>query len=409
MKITPCIIGLGYVGLPIVLNLSEKFLTYGFDINKERIQNLKKKIDTNKEFAPKKFNNLKKIIFTNKINDIKKCNFFIICVPTPINKKKNPDLKNLINATKIVSKILKKDDIIFIESTVFPGVTEQCKNYLEKKTKLKNNKNFFIGYSPERINPGDKKYTLKNINKIIAIETENKIVLKKIYKIYNKISKKLIKSKNIKEAEASKVIENIQRDLNIALMNEILLICKKLKINFNEVIRLAKTKWNFLNFKPGLVGGHCLPVDPYYLSSIARKKNYRARVLLAGRKTNNYMFNYVINELISFLNKRNKSLKNSRIMIVGLTYKAGVADTRNSLSFKIFKKIKKYNNKINGCDPFVSEKIKKIYGIDNKICKSKKFDVILFLSYHDTFKKIFRDILLSRDRNKVLDPFNYYS
>ena len=409
MKIIPCIIGLGYVGLPIVLNLSRTFLTYGFDINKERIQNLKKKIDTNKEFTRKKFNNLNKIRFTNKIKDIKKCNFFILCVPTPINKKKNPDLKKLKNAIEIVSKILKEDDIIFIESTVFPGVTEQCKNYLEKKTKLKNNKDFFIGYSPERINPGDKINTLKNISKIISIKTKKKVVLKKIFTIYNKISKKLIKSKNIKEAETSKVIENIQRDLNIALMNEILLVCKKLKINFNEVIRLAETKWNFLNFKPGLVGGHCLPVDPHYLSSIAKKNNYRAKVILAGREINDYMFNYVIRELSSFLNKKNKSLKNSKIMIVGLTYKSGVADMRNSLNFKIFKKIKKYNNKINGYDPFASEKIKKIYGIDNKIFKNKKFDVILFLSYHDSFKKIFKDILSSKNRNKVLDPFNYYS
>jgi UDP-N-acetyl-D-galactosamine dehydrogenase len=409
MKITPCIIGLGYVGLPIVLNLSRTFLTYGFDIDKGRIHNLKKKIDTNKEFSRKKFNSLKKIIFTNKIKDIKKCNFFILCVPTPINKKKSPDLRKLKNAIEIVSKILKKDDIIFIESTVFPGATEQCKNYLEKKTKLKNNKNFFIGYSPERINPGDKKYTLKNINKIIAIETNNKTVLKKVFNIYNKISKKLIKSKNIKEAETSKVIENTQRDLNIALMNEILLICKKLKINFTEVIRLAKTKWNFLNFKPGLVGGHCLPVDPHYLSSIARKNNFRTKVALAGRKINDYMLNYVIKELSNFLNKKNKSLKNSKIIIVGLTYKAGVADMRNSLNFKIFNKIKKYNNKINGCDPFVSEKTKKIYGIINKIHKNKKFDVILFLSYHNSFKKIFKKILSSKDSDKILDPFNYYS
>jgi nucleotide sugar dehydrogenase len=175
------------------------------------------------------------------------------------------------------------------------------------------------------------------------------------------------------------------------------------------VIRLAKTKWNFLNFKPGLVGGHCLPVDPHYLSSIAKKNNYRAKVILAGREINDYMFSYVIRELSSFLNKKNKSLKNSKIMIVGLTYKSGVADMRNSLNFKIFKKIKKYNNKINGYDPFASEKIKKIYGIDNKIFKNKKFDVILFLSYHDSFKKIFKDILSSKNRNKVLDPFNYYS
>jgi len=184
MKIIPCIIGLGYVGLPIALSLANKFLTYGFDINKERIQNLKKKIDANKEFGPRKFYNLKKIVFTSKIIDLKKCNFFILCVPTPIHKNKTPDLGNLNKAVKTVSKILKKDDIIFIESTVFPGVTEQCKNYLEKKTGLNNNTDFFIGYSPERVNPGDKINTLNNITKIVAIKTKNKKVLKKITKIY---------------------------------------------------------------------------------------------------------------------------------------------------------------------------------------------------------------------------------
>jgi len=409
MKIIPCILGLGYIGLPITLNLANKFLTYAFDINKERIESLKKKIDVNKEFDSRKFGNLKKIIFTNKIADIKKCNFFILCVPTPIHKNKTPNLKNLKDAIKTISKILKKNDIIFIESTVFPGVTEQCKNYLEKKTNLKNNKDFFIGYSPERVNPGDKIHTLQNITKVVAIETKNKKILKRVSKIYNEISIKLIKSKNIKTAETAKVIENIQRDLNIALMNEILLICKKLKINFNEVIRLAKSKWNFMNFRPGLVGGHCLPVDPYYLSSISKKNDFKTEVTLAGRKINDGMLNYVIRELSDFLNKKNKFLKNSKIMIVGLTYKAGVADMRNSLNFKIFKKIKKYNNKIDGCDPFVEEKIKITYGIYNKINKKIKYDVILFLSYHNFFKKIFKSIISSKNRNIVLDPFNYYS
>ena len=409
MKIIPCIFGLGYIGLPITLNLANKFLTYAFDINKERIESLKKKIDVNKEFDSRKFGNLKKIIFTNKIADIKKCNFFILSVPTPIHKNKTPNLKNLKDAIKTISKILKKNDIIFIESTVFPGVTEQCKNYLEKKTNLKNNKDFFIGYSPERVNPGDKIHTLQNITKVVAIETKNKKILKRVSKIYNEISIKLIKSKNIKTAETAKVIENIQRDLNIALMNEILLICKKLKINFNEVIRLAKSKWNFMNFRPGLVGGHCLPVDPYYLSSISKKNYFKTEVTLAGRKINDGMLNYVIRELSNFLNKKNKFLKNSKIMIVGLTYKAGVADMRNSLNFKIFKKIKKYNNKIDGCDPFVEEKIKITYGIYNKINKKIKYDVILFLSYHNFFKKIFKSIISSKNRNIVLDPFNYYS
>ena len=409
MKIIPCIIGLGYVGLPITLNLSKKFLTYGFDINKERIESLKKKIDINNEFRFQKFCNLKKIIFTNKIEDIKKCNFFILCVPTPIHKDRTPNLGHLNDAIKTVSKILKKNDIIFIESTVFPGMTEKCKNYLEKKTNLKNNKDFYIGYSPERVNPGDKMHTLQNITKIVAIKTKNKKILKRIFKIYNTISKKLLRSNNIRTAETAKVIENIQRDINIALMNEILLICKKLKINFNEVINLAKSKWNFINFRPGLVGGHCLPVDPYYLSSMMAKKDFKTEVTLAGRKVNDKMLNYIIDELSNFLNKRNKSLKNSKIMIVGLTYKGGVADMRNSLNFKIFNKIKKYNNKTDGCDPFVEEKTKVSYGIYNKINKNIKYDVILFLSHHDYFKKIFQNIASSKNRNKILDPFNYYS
>ena len=195
MKIIPCIMGLGYVGLPIALTLSKKFFTYGFDINNERIKNLKKKIDTNNEFNKEEF---KKINFTNRVLDIQRCNFFIICVPTPIHKNKTPDLRNLTYATKIISKVLKKNDIIFIESTVHPGITEKCKNILEKKTRLKNNKDFFIGYSPERINPGDKINTLKNIPKIVSIKTKNKKILKRIFKIYNQISKKIIRSSNIR-------------------------------------------------------------------------------------------------------------------------------------------------------------------------------------------------------------------
>jgi UDP-N-acetyl-D-galactosamine dehydrogenase len=409
MKIIPCIIGLGYVGLPITLSLAKKFLTYGFDTNRERLENLKNKIDTNREFESKKFNTVKKIVFTNKIKDIKKCNFFILCLPTPIYKNKKPDLRNLNDAIKTISTILKKNDIIFLESTIFPGVTEKYKNYLEKKTNLNNNKDFFIGYSPERVNPGDKKYTLKNITKVVAIETRNKKVLKKINEIYNKVSKKLIISKDINAAETAKVIENIQRDLNIALMNEILLICKKLKINFNEVIKLAKSKWNFMNFRPGLVGGHCLPVDPYYLSAISKKNNFKTEIALSGRKINDGMLNYIIKELSYFLNKKNKSLKNSKIMIMGLTYKAGVADMRNSLNFKIFKKIRKHNNKVYACDPFVTKNIKNNYRIYSDVKKNINYDVILFLSYHKIFKKIFKNIISSKNRNKILDPFNYYS
>ena len=274
---------------------------------------------------------------------------------------------------------------------------------------MKNNKDFFIGYSPERVNPGDKINTLKNIAKVVSIKTKNKKILKRIFKIYNQISKKIIRSSNIRASETSKVIENIQRDINIAFMNEVLLICTKLKINFNEVIRLARTKWNFLNFRPGLVGGHCLPVDPYYLSSLAAKKKLKTRITLAGRKINDGMGNYVIAKLNNFLNKKNKSIENSKIMIVGLTYKPGVADMRNSLNFKIFKKIKKKNNKIYGCDPFVGKKIKSTYKIHKTISNHTKYDAIVFLSYHDFFEKKFRKIIKSKNKNNILDPFNYYS
>ena len=409
MKIIPCIVWVGYVGLPIALTLSKKFFTYGFDINNERIKNLKKKIDINNEFNKEEFKKIKKINFTNKVLDIQSCNFFILCVPTPIHGNKTPDLRNLTYATKIISKVLKKNDIIFIESTVHPGITEKCKNILEKKTRLKNNKDFFIGYSPERINPGDKINTLKNIPKIVSIKTKNKKILKRIFKIYNQISKKIIRSSNIRASETSKVIENIQRDINIAFMNEVLLICTKLKINFNEVIRLAKTKWNFLNFRPGLVGGHCLPVDPYYLSSLAAKNKLKTRITLAGRKINDEMVNYVIAKLNNFLNKKNKSIENSKIMIVGLTYKPGVADMRNSLNFEIFKKIKKKSNKTFGCDPFVGKKNKLTYKIHKTIANHIKYDAIVFLSYHDFFGKKFRKIIKSKNKNNILNSFNYYS
>ena len=271
MNIKPCVIGLGYVGLPLILNLSKKFSCIGFDIDKERIETLRQKKDLNKEFKPKDFIK-RKIYFTNNSDELITTNFYIVCVPTPIKKNKQPDLNNLDKAIKILSKKLKKGDIIFIESTIFPGLTKKYKAKLERISGLKENKDFFVGYSPERVNPGDKIHTINNINKIVSIKTQNSLIKKKIFLVYKHVSKKIIFSKNIESAETAKVIENIQRDLNIALMNEILVICKKLKVNFKEVMRLAETKWNFMKFNPGLVGGHCLPVDPYYLSSIAKKK-----------------------------------------------------------------------------------------------------------------------------------------
>jgi UDP-N-acetyl-D-galactosamine dehydrogenase len=407
MKTKICVVGLGYVGLPLILNLSQKFECIGFDVSKNRIMNLKIKKDTNKEFKPQNFEK-KKIIFTSQINEIKKCNFYIVCVPTPITRNKKPDLNKLNLAIKTISKVLKKGDIIFIESTIYPGLTENYKNFLEKKTNLKHDRDFFIGYSPERVNPGDKINTLKNINKIVSINTTKKNILSKVFKIYGIVSKKIIFSKNIKSAETAKVIENIQRDLNIALMNEILLICKKLNINFKEVIRLAETKWNFLKFNPGLVGGHCLPVDPYYLSSAALKNKFKTLVTLSGRKINETMFNFVIDELKQFLKKKKKTIKSSNILIIGLSYKAGIADMRNSINFKIFNYLFKNKVNVQGFDPYVEESIKTKYQLIEKINKKNNYSVILFLSKHNRFHKEYKKLNKKFNKSKILDPFEYY-
>ena len=407
MKINPCIIGLGYVGLPLALEIAKKYETVGFDINKKRIKTLKKKIDLNNNLKKENFLN-KKIIFTNQLDKIRNCNFFIISVPTPVYKNKTPNLEPLELSVRNLSKIIKRNDIIVIESTVYPGVTEKLTRYIENKTKLIENKDFFIVYSPERINSGDKKNTLRKIDKILAFKIKNKEAKIKILKIYRCISKSLIYTSGIKEAETAKVIENIQRDLNIALMNEILMICEKLKINYSEVLRLAKTKWNFINFIPGLVGGHCLPVDPYYLSNIAKKNRINLNVTLAGRKTNDQMEVFVINFLKKLLNIKKKRLKNTNILIVGLTYKYGVSDMRNSLNFNIFQKVKELYKKTDGYDPFVNENIKKKFKILSNIKNIKSYDAILFLSKGKKFHNLFRK-LKKINKQFLLDPFRYYT
>ena len=393
-----CVIGLGYVGLPICLKLAKNYKIVGFDINSERVNSLKKGIDLNDEFKKKDIKK-KNLVFTKNIQDINECNFFIICVPTPITNSKQPDLRYINKSFVLLSKILKKGDIIVLESTVYPGVTEEFVNKLEMKTKLINNQDFTTCYSPERINPGDKERNLNNINKILAYEGNNKKVKTLLMSVYKKICKKLILSKNIRGAEMAKGIENIQRDLNIALFNEILIICNKLKLNFNEVIRLASTKWNFINFTPGLVGGHCLPVDPYYLTYIAKKRGYKSKVTLSGRYVNNNMKKYVI-DFANFFIKKSQIKKNKiKICIIGLTYKYGVADVRNSQKIQILKYFKKKFKFTKGFDPFLKSSDK----LDNY--ELKKYNFFIFLSRGRKFENI-ANLL---DKKKIIDPFFYYS
>jgi len=401
-KILPCVIGLGYVGLPVFISLKKKFKVVGFDTNKKRVSNLNNLIDTNREFIKNDLRIKNKSIITDKPEKIKNCNFYIVTVPTPIKNNYTPDLRYIRSAFNLIAKNLKKDDIIFLESTVYPGTTEIfCKNILLKNKKSINKKNFFLGYSSERINPGDKKHNVRNIKKVVSIDA-NKNITNIVRLVYRTISKKIIFSHKIKETELSKLIENTQRDINISLMNEIMILCKKTKIDYEEVIRLAKTKWNFLNFSPGLVGGHCLPVDPYYLSYFANKSNYNTKITLAGRETNNSMTNFTFN-LINKEIKRKTEKKNIKISVAGLTYKPNVSDLRNSLALKIYKKIKKKYLKVKAYDPVINKDNAKIMNISTNFKVIKNSDIIILLVNHKILRKKIR--YLTKTDKIIIDPF----
>ncbi len=406
-KILPCVLGLGYVGMPIFNILNKKFKTIGYDINKERINELKNKHDRNNEFSKNDLVLKNESVFSFNDKDLKDCNFFIICVPTPVFQNKKPNLKPLREVSDLITKYIKKKDIIFFESTVYPGVTKYLiKNILEKKSKLKNNKDFWTGYSPERISPGDKNKTIQKINKIVAINRNNKEVKYKVEKIYKNLTKKIFYTESLEEAEFSKVIENVQRDINIAFMNEIFQISNKLDINFFNVIDLASTKWNFLKFSPGLVGGHCLPVDPYYLYFAAKKRNLEASFLLSGRTVNNNMEKYVIKKIYNEIKKIKKN--KPKIVLAGISYKAEVSDIRNSIPFSIYQKLKK-NQKLDiiAYDPILDKSVAKKFNI-KKNCQfnNKKIDLAVMLVNHNILIKKFSNKKLFKE-TKILDIFKY--
>ena len=376
------IIGLGYVGLPLSLEFSKKNFVIGYDNNKKRISSLQKRTDSNEDLQKNEKEILKKsknLYFTDNHKKLSDCEVFIITVPTPVKKNKNPDLTYLINATKIVSKYLKKKDLVIYESTVFPGATEEiCKPILERGSKLKLNNDFYIGYSPERLSPGDLKHGLRKIIKITS--GSNNKAAKIVDNLYKSIIPKgTFLTKSIKVAEAAKVIENIQRDINIALMNEIYIFCDKLKINFENVHKLASTKWNFTNYSPGLVGGHCLPVDPYYFSHIAEQNKIQTRVTLAGRSINEYMRKFLIKKIKNFLKDKKINYKKDIIIFAGLTYKKNVSDMRNSQSFKIFDYFRKFNRNTLGLDPFLEKNLKEkiIKYKDSKKLEASKCIILL--------------------------------
>ncbi len=381
------IVGLGYVGLPLAIEFGKKFNTLGYDISKEKVHNFRRKLDPSKNINKNEFYLSKKLFFSDEPKLLAKCKYIIICIPTPIKINHKPDLSMLKNATIAVAKNLKKKSIIIYESTVYPGCTEDfCIPIIEKYSLLKWKKDFNVGYSPERVNPGDKVHNVKNITKIVSADSN--IVVGQIFNLYSYIIKKLHIVSSIKIAEAAKIIENTQRDLNIALMNEFSIICKKLNIDTQEVISAAATKWNFIKFIPGLVGGHCIGVDPYYLAYKANILKYKSRVILSGRFLNESMVNYVYNLINSSL-----CIKNKKILFIGITFKENCSDTRNSKNLQLLKLLLKKNITITVCDymanlqeldNFLKNKLINI----NNIKKGEKFDIVVLAVPHYNYLKI---------------------
>ena len=383
-KLQISVIGLGYVGLPLAISLSKYFLTKGFDIDKFKINNLKKNIDVNKQFSKLELRK-SKIFYSTNIYDFKNTDIFIITVPTPINKKKLPDLSNLRDATKLVSKVLNKKNIVVYESTVYPGCTEEfCGNLIEKITKFKSGKDFYLGYSPERINPGDQVNTLETIDKLVS--SQNAKITNLLKRVYEKIIQKVHSVDSIKIAEAAKVIENTQRDLNIALINEFNMIFSKSNLDTYKILKAASTKWNFLNFTPGLVGGHCIGIDPYYLAYFSKKIGINPQLILSGRQINENMSKFVAKRVLS---KFRKSKLN--ILILGLTFKENNNDTRNSKVLDLIDFLKQDKHKISVYDPYTnfnSLKIQKINILKRLNFSGQQYDLVMIMVPHSDFKKI---------------------
>ena len=384
------LIGLGYVGLPLAVEFGKKFKVVGFDISKDRIDLLNKNEDPNLEISKKEFLDSVHLSFSNIVDDIKDCNIYIITVPTPIDSHKRPDLTALEISSETVGSVLKKNDIVIYESTVYPGATEEfCVPILEKKSGLKFNTDFYCGYSPERINPGDKKHKLIDIKKVTAGSTAE--IALEIDELYNEIIVAgTYKAESIKVAEAAKVIENTQRDLNIALINELALIFKKMNIDTEAVLKAAGTKWNFLPFRPGLVGGHCIGVDPYYLTHKANEVGYYPEMILAGRRLNDNMGSYVANEVSKLMTKKRIQIAEANILIMGLTFKEDCPDHRNTRVVDLVKEFKSFSCNVDVYDPWVNKnqvnKEYKIKPIDEPI--KGKYDAIVIAVAHNEFKSL---------------------
>jgi len=384
------IIGLGYVGLPLAVEFGKKFATVGFDINDTRINELKFGKDSTLEITNEEISLSKKLKFTSNTDDLKSCAIFIITVPTPIDLNKKPDLLPLLNASQLVGSLLKKNDLVIYESTVFPGATEEfCVPVLERNSNLKFNQDFFCGYSPERINPGDKERNVTSIKKVTSGSTPE--IADLVDGLYNTIvDAGTYKAKSIKVAEAAKVIENTQRDINIALINELSIIFNKLDIDTEAVLKAAETKWNFLPFRPGLVGGHCIGIDPYYLTHKAIEVGYHPEIILAGRRLNDNMGSYVADQVTKLMIKKRIHVVDASILIMGLTFKENCPDIRNSKVVDLVSELKGYNCHVDVYDPWVDiKRAEAEYNLSLiKEPELGKYDAIIMAVAHEEFKEL---------------------
>ena len=382
------VVGLGYVGLPLAVEFGRKRNVIGFDTNKVRIKELNKGLDRTLETTEKELNDAVYLSYTNNLEDIRDCNIYIITVPTPIDNDKKPDLAPLVKATKAIGSILKTGDIVIYESTVYPGATEEvCVPILEKQSGLSFNYDFFCGYSPERINPGDKDHRITTIKKVTSGSTPE--IAKKIDKLYQEIiTEGTYMANSIKVAEAAKVIENTQRDVNIALINELSLIFNELGIDTESVLEAAGTKWNFLPFRPGLVGGHCIGVDPYYLTHKALEVGYNPEIILAGRRINDNMSLFIADQVSKLMTKKDISLNGSNILMMGLAFKENCPDIRNTKVVDLIDELKNLNCSVDVYDPWV-DKLEAMHEYNIELINAPvkgKYDAIVIAVAHDRFK-----------------------
>ena len=406
MEVKIAIIGLGYVGLPLAVEFAKKYQVIGFDINQSRISKLNKGEDHTLEVTKKALQSVLNqeklgLVFSSNIDDLKESNFYIVTVPTPVDDNKMPILTPLVKASETIAQVLKPNDIVVYESTVYPGVTEDvCVPILEKQSGLQFNKDFFCGYSPERINPGDKTHTVTKIKKVTSGSTPE--IGEKVNAVYASIiTAGTHLAPSIKVAEAAKVIENAQRDINIAFVNELAKIFNKLDIDTHSVLEAAGTKWNFLPFKPGLVGGHCIGVDPYYLAQKAQEVGYHPEIILAGRRINDSMGEFVATQVLKLMAQKAIEVKNSKVLMLGITFKENCPDIRNTKAIDVYKTLASFNMNVDVYDPWADKnEVESEYGITLKENLNETYDAIIHTVAHTKFKTL--DITKLAKENAVI-------